>query len=231
MSKKVAILQSNYIPWKGYFDIIAHVDEFILYDEVQFTKRDWRNRNKIKTPQGLQWLTIPILSKNNLYQKINETKINGELWKKKHWNSLKVNYKKTKYYEEVSTILFDFYHQKNFRNLSDSNSYLIYLVCEYLKIDTKISSSSILDLAADKNQRLVSICEQVNADIYITGKKAQNYIDLNYFNNSGIKVEWFDYEAYPEYDQQWGDFIHQVTILDLLFNCGKNSTSFMKISK
>ena len=83
MSKKVAILQSNYIPWKGYFDIIADVDQFILYDEVQYTKRDWRNRNKIKTAQGLVWLTIPILTKSNFYQKISQTKFDGFLWKKK----------------------------------------------------------------------------------------------------------------------------------------------------
>ena len=100
--KKIAILQSNYIPWKGYFDLIAYVDEFIIYDEMQFTKRDWRNRNKIKTPSGLQWISVPVLSKGKFQQKINKTKIDGNHWQKIHWNTLIKNYSRASFFEEIS---------------------------------------------------------------------------------------------------------------------------------
>jgi hypothetical protein len=228
MSKKVAILQSNYIPWKGYFDIIASVDEFIIYDEVQFTKRDWRNRNKIKTPQGLQWLTIPVLSKNNFTQKINQTKIDGISWKKKHWNALKFNYKKAKYYNEISELLYDYFHLKTFEKLSELNTALIRIICQYLNINTKISRCPSSTLVEEKNQRLISICKQTQADTYVSGKKAKDYIDQKSFSHSGLQVEWVNYENYPEYEQLWGGFVNEVTILDLLFNCGKKSSNFMK---
>ncbi|MDG0965436.1 MAG: WbqC family protein [Opitutales bacterium] len=230
MSKKVAIVQSNYIPWKGYFDIIAYVDEFIIFDEVQFTKRDWRNRNKIKTPQDLLWLTVPVLTKSNFLQKISQTKINGDAWKKKHWNALRVNYHKSKFFDEISGLLKDFYHAREFEFLSHANRYLIDLICDFLDIPTRISSSADLNLPKEKNQRLISICKQVKADVYLSGRSAQGYIDLDEFSNAGISIEWFDYDDYPEYDQLWGKFVHEVSILDLLFNCGKSSKSFMKYS-
>ena len=230
MSKKIAIVQSNYIPWKGYFDLIAHVDEFIIFDEVQFTKRDWRNRNKVKTPQDLLWLTIPVLTKSNFLQKISETKINGDLWKKKHWNALRVNYQKARFFNEISGLLADFYQTREFDFLSDANRYLIDLICGFLDIRTKISSSAELNLPEDKNERLISMCKKVKADVYLSGRNAQGYIDLDKFSNAGIAIEWFDYDDYPEYDQLWGRFVHEVSILDLLFNCGKRSTSFMKFA-
>jgi hypothetical protein len=98
-SKKCAIVQSNYIPWKGYFDLIAAVDEFILYDDMQYTRRDWRNRNQIKTPQGLQWLTVPVVVKGLYYQKIRETEIDGTVWATSHWKSLVANYKRAPHFE------------------------------------------------------------------------------------------------------------------------------------
>lgn len=101
MGKKVAILQSNYIPWKGYFDIINMVDEFILYDDMQYTRRDWRNRNKIMTPTGLIWLTIPVENKGKFYQKINETKVLDHEWVDKHWRSIQYNYAKTEYFRNM----------------------------------------------------------------------------------------------------------------------------------
>lgn len=228
MTKKVAILQSNYIPWKGYFDIIAEVDEFILYDEVQFTKRDWRNRNKIKTPQGLCWLTIPVITKNNFHQKISQTKIDGHTWKRKHWNSIRLNYKKAKYFEEISDMLHEFFHSTNLETLSETNSTLLALICKYLDIKTKITSCTEFALSDERNGRLISICEQTGADTYLSGCSAKEYIDIKSFTDSGIKVEWIDYEGYPEYNQLWGAFMHEVTIIDLLFNCGKESPLFMK---
>ena len=162
--------------------------------------------------------------------KISETKINGDLWKKKHWNALRVNYQKARFFNEISGLLADFYQTREFEFLSDANRYLIDLICGFLDIRTKISSSAELNLPEDKNERLISMCKQVKADVYLSGRSAQGYIDLDKFSNAGIAIEWFDYDDYPEYDQLWGRFVHEVSILDLLFNCGKRSTSFMKFA-
>lgn len=227
MSKKIAILQSNYIPWKGYFDIIRDVDEFIFFDDVQYTKRDWRNRNKIKTQHGPTWLTVPVISKNNFNQKINETIIDGEVWKRKHWRSIELCYGKSEYHSEVSDLLWPVYHSETFDMLSKLNIRLIKLICEYIGIKTNFSNSSDFPLKKDKNDRLINLCLHTNSSIYISGPSARQYIDEEKFNDNQIELQWVDYGDYPEYPQLWGDFEHNVSILDLLFNCGKNSNQFM----
>ena len=131
-------------------------------------------------------------------------------------------------FDEISEMLYDFFHSSNSEMLSEINFSLITIICEYLNIKTKISSCTEFSLEKEKNQRLISICEQTEADIYLSGYSAKEYIDMQSFTDSGIKIEWFDYEGYPKYEQLWGKFIHEVTILDLLFNCGKKSPSFMK---
>src|SRR5438477_2176814 len=130
--KKVAIVQSNYIPWKGYFDKIAAVDEFILYDDMQYTRRDWRNRNQIKTPQGQQWLTIPVKVKGKYHQSIRETEIDGTDWKEAHWKAIVQNYRRAPHFEEIAGLLEPFYRQCQHTHLSTLNRALIELVCEYL---------------------------------------------------------------------------------------------------
>jgi len=183
--KKVAILQSNYIPWKGYFDLISYVDEFIIYDDMQFTKRDWRNRNKIKTPTGLQWLSVPVLSKGKFHQKINETKINGNQWQKDHWNTLTRNYSRARFFEEISKWLKPLYLKRDYSFLSDLNRTFMDAICSYLNIRTKISSSSDYELIGDKSQRLANIVKQSEANEYVSGPAAKNYIDEGVFNHSG----------------------------------------------
>ena len=226
--KKVAILQSNYIPWKGYFDLISYVDEFIIYDDMQFTKRDWRNRNKIKTPTSLQWLSVPVLSKGKLHQKINETRIVGNQWQKDHWNTLTKNYSRALFFDEISKWLKPLYLERDYSFLSDLNRTFMDAICSYLNIKTKISTSSDYDITGDKTQRLANLCKQVLATEYISGPAAKDYIDEGVFNLLGMKLTWFDYRGYRPYPQLWGDFTNEVSILDLLFNCGKNTSKFMK---
>jgi len=226
--KKVAILQSNYIPWKGYFDIINTVDEFILYDDMQYTRRDWRNRNKIKTPQGLQWLTIPVEVKGKYFQKINETKVSNINWSKKHWQSIKLNYSKAKYFKEYKDIFEDTFLNCNEIYLSQINFKFITLINEILGIRTKIRFSSEFNLIDGKSERLLGICKDCNADIYLSGPSARGYLDEELFQKEGIAVEWMDYSNYPEYNQLYPPFRHDVTVLDLIFNEGKNSQKFMK---
>lgn len=226
--KKIAILQSNYIPWKGYFDLIAAVDEFVIYDDMQFTRRDWRNRNQIKTSNGLQWLTVPVLVKGKYHQTIRETGIDGVEWTLSHWKSLVHNYRRAPYFEDIANLLKPLYSERKFKHLSELNRCFIEEINKYLGIKTKISNSWDYTLIEGKTERLFNICVQSCATEYISGPAAKGYIDEQIFSEGGIKLTWFDYDGYPEYPQLWGEFNHGVTILDLLFNCGKESSSFMK---
>ena len=164
--KKVAILQSNYIPWKGYFDIINKVDEFILYDDMQYTRRDWRNRNKIVTPNGLLWLSIPVESKGKFFQKINETKVANHDWIDKHWRSIKANYTKAPYFKVYEEMFHDLYEScREYEYLSEINYAFIHLICKILGIHTKISWSSDYPLVDGKTERLVGLVKQVRGGI------------------------------------------------------------------
>ncbi len=226
MKKKVAILQSNYIPWKGYFDLIGSVDEFIFYDQVQYTKNDWRNRNKIKTPQGLTWITVP--TGIDLSRKISEVEIDDK-WQLKHWRTLSLNYTRAPYFKEIAKWLEPLYLDSKYSHLSQMNQIFIREICKYLGIETRLVNSSMYDSHGDRVERLLNICKLANADEYVSGPAAQSYIDPTLFETNAIILNWFDYGGYKEYNQLWGDFHHGVSILDLLFNCGSKSRNFMKI--
>jgi hypothetical protein len=226
--KKIAILQSNYIPWKGYFDLINMVDEFILYDDMQYTRRDWRNRNKIKTSNGLLWLTIPVEVKGKYFQKINETKISEKDWAKKHWQTIALNYAKTKYFKEYKDRFEELYLGDNEEYLSQINYKFIMAINDVLGISTKIRWSSEFDLVDGQTERLLGICKDCQADVYISGPAAKDYLDESLFEAENIKVEWMDYSGYSEYAQSYPPFEHGVSILDLIFNEGPHAASFMK---
>lgn len=226
--KKIAILQSNYIPWKGYFDLINMVDEFVLYDDVQYTRRDWRNRNKIKTPSGLIWLTIPVEVKGKYFQKINETRISEKDWAKKHWRTISLNYAKARYFREYKEIFEELYLSCDEEYLSLINYRFITAINQVLGITTKIRWSSEFTLLDGKNERLIGICKECKANVYLSGPAAKDYIDESLFEKEGIKVEWMDYSGYPEYNQLYPPFEHGVSIIDLIFNEGPNATKFMK---
>lgn len=226
--KKVAILQSNYIPWKGYFDMIAAVDEFILYDDMQYTRRDWRNRNQIKTPQGVQWLTVPVSVKGKYDQTIRETEIDGVGWAEAHWKTIAQNYRKAPHFEEIAAIFEPLYRQRQYTHLSVLNRDLIEAVCAYLGITTKISNSWDYQIIEGKTERLADLCAQAGGTEYISGPSAKGYIEESFFTEKGIQLNWFGYNGYQEYPQLWGEFTHGVTILDLLFNCGKDAHRYMR---
>lgn len=174
--KKIAILQSNYIPWKGYFDLINMVDEFILYDDVQYTKNDWRNRNKIKTLQGIKWITIPV-RQENLGQKIIDTKITDKKWNKKHWSTISQNYSKAKYFKDYKDIFEEYYLNNNEQYLSQINYQLIQIINKIIGIKTKIRWSSEFNLVDGRTENLLGICKACQADVYISGPAAKDYFD------------------------------------------------------
>tara|TARA_B110001450_G_scaffold145897_1_gene136341 strand:+ start:2097 stop:2801 length:705 start_codon:yes stop_codon:yes gene_type:complete len=225
--KKVAIVQSSYIPWLGYFDLIGSVDEFIIYDSMQFTKRDWRNRNMIKTPQGRQWLSVPVQSKGKYSQSIFDTKIDGEKWQIDHWKAITMNYAKAPFFNEISMLIEPFY-KLHYSHLSELNKSLILEICNYLDIQTNILDSSAFELEGDKSEKLLNICIQSGANSYLSGPSAKEYLDLDIFKKNKIKVEWFNYNNYQPYPQLWGDFEGGVSILDLLFNCGSSSKNYLR---
>ena len=225
--KKIAILQSNYIPWKGYFDLINCVDEFVLFDTAQYTKNDWRNRNKIKTPQGLNWLTVPI-NQPSLSQSISEVTVFDGSWRQKHWRSICQNYSRTLHFRSYEDIFKDFYANNEDASLSLVNARLIEIIGFILGIQTKISWSSDYELVEGKTERLLCICKQAGADVYVSGPAAKQYFDLALAEKMAVNLEWMDYSGYPEYRQLYPPFEHGVSILDLIFNEGPKATSFMK---
>ena len=228
--KKIAILQSNYIPWKGYFDMINMVDEFILFDEVQYTKNDWRNRNKIQTKQGVQWLTIPTQQKK-LSQLIKDTKTQDKRWRKKHLATIKQNYSKSPYFKDYIDIFEDLYLNSDEEYLSQINYAFIIAITKILSITTKIRWSSEFDLIEGQTEKLLGICKDTKADIYLSGASAQSYFDEALAKKENIKVEWMNYSDYPMYTQLNPPFEHGVSILDLIFNEGRNARKFMKSFK
>ena len=229
--KKIAILQSNYIPWKGYFDIMGSVDEFIIYDEMQYTKNDWRNRNKIKTTNGLIWLTIPVKIEK-LNQKINETKIADNKWHIKHKNSLQTNYGKATKFKECKDFIFNIYEQASRLDyISEINYTFLNEINKFLKISTKISFSTDYNIGDGKTERLINICKQSNSNIYLSGPSAKNYIDEALFTKNNINLEWFDYIGYKEYEQLHPPFEHGVSILDLIFNTGEDAYKYLKSTR
>lgn len=229
--KKIIITQSNYIPWKGYFDSINMVDEFVLYDDMQFTRRDWRNRNQIKTRDGVKWLTIPVEVKGKYFQKIKETKISEPDWAEKHWNTIIHNYSRAKYFNEYKQIFEKLYLDSKEEYLSKVNYNFIKTICEILGIKTKMIWSDEFNLLEEKTERLVDICKTLGATDYYSGPAAKAYMNEELFEKEDIRVHYFDYSGYPEYEQLHGEFTHAVSIIDLIFNEGPNSTKFMKSFK
>jgi len=229
MSKSVAIIQSNYIPWKGYFDIVNLVDEFIIFDDVQYTKRDWRNRNAIKASDGVRWLTVPVVSKGRYHQLICETRVSDRTWAGKHWAALCHAYRKAPHFRAYGDHFEALYRQAGEEvYLSHINYLLIRAVCDVLGITTKLTWSMDYPASGSKTDRLVAICRAASATRYLSGPSARSYIEPEKFAASGIELSYMDYSGYPEYSQLHGEFQHKVSILDLLFNQGVNARRFMK---
>ncbi|MFY0592628.1 WbqC family protein [Roseivirga sp.] len=229
---KVVITQSNYIPWKGYFDSISIADYFVVFDEMQYTRRDWRNRNKIKTINGLQWLTVPVDVKGKFFQKINETKIADKNWVEKHWKSLVHNYSKAPYFEDYKILVNEWYREAfHCDTITDVNMVFLKGIGEFLGVKAKFLFSRDFNLVDDKTERLVAICQELNGTDYYTGSAAKAYMQEDFFKKQSINVHYFDYSGYPEYKQLHGDFEHGVSILDMIFNLGPDCKNYMKSIK
>lgn len=221
--KRVAILQSNYIPWKGYFDIIHDVDTFIFYDDVQYTTRDWRNRNRIKTAQGMQWLTIPVGS--HVHRRVCDVTLPQDgAWAEAHWQRIQAAYRTAPCFELYREYVRDLYEGRSWASLSQLNQALVTGICrDLLGVSTRFESSADYQPAGAKGVRILDLLKQAGADAYVSGPAARSYITDEAFAKAGIQVVWKDYTGYPEYAQVHGAFRHDVTILDLLFHTGPDA--------
>ena len=227
---RIAILQSCYIPWKGYFDLIRSVDEFVLLDDVQFTRRDWRSRNQIKTRQGLMWLTVPVRSKGLYTQLIEETRVSEPQWPGKHWATLRGSYASAPFFEWAAKALEPAYAAlAGEERLSAVNHRLIAAVCGLLGIETPLTWSSAYGAGAGKNERLIEVCTKAGATDYLSGPNARGYLDEEMFARAGVAVQFADYSGYREYPQAWPPFEHHVSVLDLLFSTGPDAIQYMKV--
>ncbi len=216
---RVAILQSNYIPWKGYFDIIHDVDFFVFYDDVQFTKNDWRNRNRIKTPNGPLWLTVPV--GQSLNRMICEVTLSNERWAVNHYKTLRQYYGKAQYFTDYRDFLEDVYLGRKWETLSALNHYMIQTIArDFLGISTEFGDSRKYNVSGQKFERLLDLLVKCKTERYLSGPSARDYIDPEALLQCGIELDYKDYSGYPEYTQFHPPFDQNVSILDLLFHTG-----------
>lgn len=219
---RVGVIQSSFIPWRGYFDFIASVDLFVFHDDIQYTKGDWRNRNRLKTPHGTTWLTVPV-HYQSVDQMICETSIDESTdWRTKHLRLWRTHYRSAPYLDDVLEILGNMNRGENGLVISDLNIQLTRSIAAYLGITTQMVVSKDYALVGSKTHRLIDLLIKVGASVYLSGPSADAYLDKDAFGRAGIRLEYksYDYEPYP---QQWGEFDGAVTVLDLIANCGRDS--------
>lgn len=217
--KRVAVLQSNYIPWKGYFDIIHDVDLFIFYDDVQFTKNDWRNRNRIKTDQGALWLTVPV--GQEIDRRICDVTLPDPRWAEKHLRTLQQYYGKAPYFTTYRPFLEEVYRNRRWTTLSELNQYMITTIArDFLGITAEFRDSRAYVASGRKLDRLLGLLTEAEAELYVSGPAARDYIEAERFAAAGIELVFKDYTGYPVYPQFHPPFDHYVSILDLLFQTG-----------
>ncbi len=218
---KVAIHQPQYLAWPGYFNKILQADIFVFLDDVQYKKNEWQNRNRIKSAKGELWLTIPVHYKFG--QKINEVEIDNKIfWRKDHLKTIKVCYRKAKYFDEFFPYIEELL-SKEYKMLVDINIESVKMVLSYLGINKKLICSSELKVEGEKTLRLVNICKKLNCDTYISGSGAKEYLDVEEFKKYNINVVFQEYTT-PEYQQLFGSFIPNLSIIDMIFNVGKDKT-------
>ena len=225
--KRVAIVQSNYIPWRGYFDLIASVDEFIVLDDVQYTRRDWRNRNRIKTPQGPQWLTIPVRVSGRYTQLICETAVDDDSWAERHWEIVRLNYRDASGFDYAREFVEELYRTVPGTHLSEINRHFLERICGQLGVATPLTDSRAYAAEGTKSDRLIDLCRKANATEYLSGPSAKAYLDEERFSTAGIAVSWFSYGPYPDYEQVHPPFEPQVSILDVLLCTGEDARRFV----
>jgi hypothetical protein len=227
-AKRIAIIQSCYVPWKGFFDLISRCDEYVVLDSVQFAKRHWHNRNRIKGPDGTRWLTIPVATKGRFTQPIDEVEI-VEPWTERHWRALAAAYGRTDHFPTMGPRIQGWYEAiADERSLTAVNLHFFRAIIAELGLTVRLTRDRDYAPGGTKTQRLVEICRAAGATHYLSGPSARDYLDDDLFAHAGIAVEWMSYGPYPTYAQGGGNFVHEVSIFDLLFHLGADAKSFIR---
>jgi hypothetical protein len=227
--KAIVILQSNYLPWKGYFDLMAAADEFLLFDEVQFTKNDWRNRNRIVLGGRLHWLTLPVRTAGKLGAAIHDMEVAKAGWACSHWEKLRQAYRGTPFFSDIAPVLKNAYTYAPTNSLSAINEHFLRTLMGLLRLDTAVLHASIVPRTTDEpSRRLIEICRARGATAYISGPAARKYLDVVAFHDAGIEVYYADYTGYPAYQQGCTPFEHGVSMVDTLMQCGVAARQHLK---
>lgn len=228
-AKKIAIMQPTYLPWIGYFALMDAVDEFVLLDDVQFARRSWQQRNQIKGPAGAMMLTVPVLKKGKRDQLVNEAEIDPESDAlKKHARSIELAYAKAPYWQKYGPTLSAAIANPA-KLLADYNIALIERIRDDLGIKTPLVRSSALPIEGKREDRLVSICKQRGAGIYISPAGSSDYLsESDAFQRAGIVLLYNDYKHPAAYPQLHGDFVSHMSAIDLLLNCGEKSLGILR---
>jgi hypothetical protein len=222
----IGILQPGYIPWLGFFEQLYKSDVFVIYDDVQYDKGSWRNRNRIKTANGVQWLTVPVRLNFDEHSKVNKVRIdNNHDWRKKHFSSIKQSYSKSPFFKKYSPVFEDAF-SRPWEYLIDLDMFFINRIKDILGLSRKIVISSSLNISGNRIDRLINICKYYKADVFYEGASGRDYIDPTVFLNHGILVRFQDYK-HPIYNQLYGDFLPYLSIVDLLFNHGDASLDIL----
>ena len=226
MTLKITVLQSNYLPWIGYFDLISRSDICVFYDDVQFTKNDWRNRNHILSKNGLEWITVPV--GQSIHRLIDEVSITDSSWQELHLKKIRHNYRISKEETFKNDLLEAIYQKNRWTNLSQLNQQTIKLIAQkYLGINTIFESSSSYNLEGKGESRLLSLLKQMGATNYLSGPAGTNYLSPINFSNEGIALEFFTYPSYPCYEQIYTPFTSRVSIIDLLLSVGPRADRYL----
>ncbi|MEN6374694.1 MAG: WbqC family protein [Smithella sp.] len=223
---RVVINQSNYIPWKGYFDLIHDADIFIFYDDAQYTKNDWRNRNKLKCNESTLWLTIPVGI--DLNRRICDVSINNYKWQSKHLKTIIQLYSKAPYFNYLKDFLEEVYIENKWHNLSVLNQFIIKKIArDFLGIKACFLNSADLQCEGKGQDKVLNLLKSVSATTYLSGPAAKNYLLPSSFEQENIELIWKDYSGYPEYHQFYPPFEHAVSIIDLIMNTGKEAPHYI----
>lgn len=221
----LVVLQPGYLPWLGFFDQMRRADLFVYYDDVQYDKNGWRNRNRVKSPRGEpHWLTVPVRVAS-LEQRIDETEIdNRQAWARKHAGTIRQFYAKAPHLRRYLPELEELLAGRRWESLLELDAAVVALMCRWLGLDRRVLRSSQLQVGGERSERLLRMCEHLGARRYLSGSAARSYLDVSLFERAGVRVDWQDYR-HPTYPQQHGEFVPFLSALDLLLNCGDESLS------